>query len=180
MMSTVIMIDDVEIVFEKIFMEGKRTALSEKNVLYEIYGVERKREIDDAEKIHKEFNLLSEHIFKHYLESGYDSLTDKEKSIRDIDIFLQDVNNGGLDQYFNNTECMQTRVDDLLDMLRKFEDDTYTPLICIGLDIYNGQLDQAEKSSKLHELDKIFYKLDIFEYARLYKCCIKYDKECGA
>ncbi len=152
----------------------------EKNVLYEIYGVERKQEIDDAEKIHKEFNLLSECVFNHYLERGYDSLTDKEKSIRHIDIFLKDVNNGGFDQYFNNTECMQTSVADLLDILRKFEDDTYAPLVHIGLDIYNGQLDQAEKSSKLDELDKIFYKLDIFQYALLYKCCIEYYKECGS
>lgn len=137
--------------------------------LIEFYGQNRKEEVIKALMIHKKHHDVSTRVLNKYIDNGFENLSDNEKNFWYIEVLLQDVNNGGFDQYFSNTECKE--LDLLLNALSILGDTKYTKLVCLAAEIYCNQIESDSRYEKLNTLDNEFYKFDLFDYVELYEKC---------
>lgn len=132
--------------------------------------VEEILESNDSEE--DKFYAIADIISKKAAESSFNSLKVEEKNVNMIDTLIDDINNGGLDDYFFNTEgkyCEDTI--NVLKMLSQFE---LAEILNQASIIYFGDTNEDDKFDLLNEFDeKIFGQVD-FEV--LYKACLHYLK----
>jgi hypothetical protein len=132
--------------------------------------VENILENNDSEE--DKFYAIADIISERAAESSFNSLKVEEKNINMIDTLIDDINNGGLDDYFFNTEgkyCQDTI--NVLKMLNQFE---LAEILNQASIIYFGDTNEDDKFDLLNEFDeKIFEQVD---FEALYKACLHYLK----
>jgi hypothetical protein len=128
--------------------------------------------LENNESEEDKFYAIADIISKKAVESSFNSLKVEEKNINMIDTLIDDINNGGLDDYFFNTEgkyCEDTI--NVLKMLSQFE---LAEILHQASIIYFGDTNEDDKFDLLNEFDeKIFGQVD---FEALYKACLHYLK----
>ena len=128
--------------------------------------------LESKESEEDKFFAIADIIAKKGAESSFNSLKVEEKNINMIDTLISEINNGGLDEYFFNTEgkyCQDTI--NVLKMLSQFE---LAEILNQASIIYFGDTNEDDKFDLLNEFDdKIFEQVD---FEALYKACLHYLK----
>jgi hypothetical protein len=128
--------------------------------------------LENNESEEDKFYAIADIISKKAAEASFNSLKVEEKNINMIDTLIDDINNGGLDDYFFNTEgkyCEDTI--NVLKMLNQFE---LAEILNQASFIYFGDTNEDDKFDLLNEFDeKIFEQVD---FEALYKACLHYLK----
>ncbi|HOJ77999.1 MAG TPA: DUF4375 domain-containing protein [Bacillota bacterium] len=99
------------------------------------------------------------------------ALSEEEKLIIFVDIYLNEVNNGGFEQYFLNTEG--EFADNTVKFLKKINGQNFSALLKGAIEIYTNEKDDDVRFDKLNELDNDFYELNAIDYDNLYKICVE-------
>lgn len=103
-------------------------------------------------------------------EMTFNSLKQEEKNIYMLDNLLSEINNGGLDQYFFNTDGKF--VTDTINLLKQIGQPDFAELIHRASEIYNSDSPDEDKFDLLNEFDeKIYSKID---FEGIYKSCLEY------
>ncbi|NLN03979.1 MAG: DMP19 family protein [Clostridiaceae bacterium] len=105
---------------------------------------------------------------------GFDSLSEPEKNVFIADKYIVEVNNGGFDQYFFNTDGKYAS--DTLSFLEKVGERNFSHLLAKALDIYTRDITEEEKLDKFDELDSTFYDLDSGAYTQFYEKMLNHLK----
>ena len=116
------------------------------------------------------FYAIADIVAEKESESSFTSLKAEEKNIYMIDTLLSEINNGGLDEYFFNTEgkyCQDTI--NVLKMLNQFE---LAEILNQASIIYFGDTNEEDKFDMLNEFDEKIYGQ--VEFETLYKACLQY------
>jgi hypothetical protein len=128
--------------------------------------------LESKESEEDKFYAIADIISMKKAESSFNSLKVEEKNINMIDTLIEDINNGGLDDYFFNTEgkyCHDTI--NVLKMLSQFE---LAEILNQASIIYFGDTNEDDKFDLLNEFDEKIYGQVDFE--ALYKACLHYLK----
>ena len=128
--------------------------------------------LESQESEEDKFYAIADIISSKAAESSFNSLKVEEKNINMIDTLVVDINNGGLDDYFFNTEgkyCQDTI--NVLKMLNQFE---LAEILNQASNIYFGNTNEDDKFDLLNEFDEKIYEQVDFE--ALYKACLHYLK----
>jgi hypothetical protein len=126
--------------------------------------------LESKESEEDKFYAIADIISMKKAESSFNSLKVEEKNINMIDTLIEDINNGGLDDYFFNTEgkyCHDTI--NVLKMLSQFE---MAEILNQASIIYFGDTNEDDKFDLLNEFDEKIYGQVDFE--ALYKACLHY------
>lgn len=118
----------------------------------------------------EKFFAIADVIAEKEASQSFNSLKVEEKNIFMIDTLLWEVENGGLDQYFFNTNgkfCHDT--ENLLKMIGQHE---LAEILRQASIIYNGDAEDEDKFDLLNEFDEKIYSE--VNYEALYKDCIQY------
>jgi hypothetical protein len=107
------------------------------------------------------------------LNDGIDKLSIGERNLFLIEKLIEEVNNGGFDQYFVNTE--EIYVEETLDTLKASGISSLTKLLDKAIVIFKSEIDDEKKMDKYEKLDDKFY--DKFDYDEFYKSRINYLKK---
>jgi len=115
----------------------------------------------------EKFYKIAELLYKKDIQS----LSEAERLIVYVDKYLAEVNNGGFDQYFWNTEG--EFADDTLRLLNELNEQDFSRLLKKAIEIFNSEKDEDEKYDEFNELDNEFYKLNVKDYDNLYRLCVE-------
>ena len=78
--------------------------------------------LQSKESEEDKFYAIADVIAKKEAESSFNSLKVEEKNIHMIDVLLEEINNGGLDEYFFNTDGKYSQdTINVLKMIRQHE-----------------------------------------------------------
>ncbi|MDF2522827.1 MAG: hypothetical protein K0R31_468 [Clostridiales bacterium] len=116
------------------------------------------------------FYAIADIIAEKEAETSFTTLKVEEKNVHMIDLLLSEINNGGLDEYFFNTDgkyCQDTI--NVLKMLSQFE---LAEILNQASIIYFGDTNEEDKFDMLNEFDEKIYGQVDFE--ALYKACLHY------
>ncbi|MGB7604942.1 MAG: DUF4375 domain-containing protein [Lutisporaceae bacterium] len=116
------------------------------------------------------FYAIADIIAEKEAESTFSSLKVEEKNVYMIDLFLSEVNNGGLDEYFFNTNGKYCN--DTINVLKMIGQPEIAEILHQASIIYNGDSNDEDKFDLLNEFDEKIYNQVDFE--SLYKSCIQY------
>ncbi|MDW8802182.1 DUF4375 domain-containing protein [Clostridium sp. A1-XYC3] len=121
------------------------------------------------------FYKISDYALEKEIKEGYDKLEENEKNLFMVGKILMEVNNGGFDQYFLNTEGIYAR--DTLHFLKLIGETKFSKLFSEAVNIFESDTTDDEKYDDFNELDDDFYEFDITAYKNLYDKCISYIRE---
>lgn len=116
------------------------------------------------------FYAIADIISEKEAESTFSSLKVEEKNVYMIDLLLSEVNNGGLDEYFFNTNGKYCN--DTINVLKMIKQPELAEILHQASIIYNGDSNDEDKFDLLNEFDERIYSQIDFE--SLYKSCIQY------
>ncbi|MDF2841571.1 MAG: hypothetical protein K0Q99_2343 [Clostridia bacterium] len=120
----------------------------------------------------EKFYAIADKIVEKEAENSFNSLKVEEKNIFIIDTLLEEINNGGLDEYFFNTKSKYC--DDTINVLKMIGQHEFAEIINQASIIYNGDAEDEDKFDLLNEFDEKIYGQVDFE--ALYKACLQYLK----
>lgn len=120
------------------------------------------------------FNELIDYSLHKGSEKGYKGLNTIEQKLFIVGTFLNEVSNGGLEQYFTLTNGQYAK--ETIKFLNSIEEANFLEILTDAYSIYRSDMDEEEQYEALEELDIDFFNLDR-EYNKLYEKCIKYVKE---
>lgn len=126
--------------------------------------------LQSKESEEDKFYAIADVVAKKEAESSFNSLKVEEKNIHMIDVLLEEVNNGGLDEYFFNTggKYSQDTIN-ILKMLKQFE---FAEILNQASILYYGDANEEDKFDMLNEFDEKIYAQ--VEFEALYKACLEY------
>ena len=116
------------------------------------------------------FYAIADAIAEKEAESTFNSLKVEEKNIHMIDILLEEINNGGLDEYFFNTGGKYSQ--DTINVLKGISQFELAEILHQASIIYYGDTNDEDKFDMLNEFDEKIYGQVDFE--ALYKACLEY------
>jgi hypothetical protein len=146
---------------EKIQTEKGETYM---NYVEEILG--------NKESDEDKFYAIADIIAEKEAEGSFTTLKVEEKNIYMIDTLLGEINNGGLDEYFFNTNGKYCN--DTINVLKMIGHPEFAEIINRASIIYNGDDADEDKFDRLNEFDEQIYGQVDFE--ALYKSCLQYLK----
>lgn len=115
----------------------------------------------------EKYNALAEKITDKEIEFGLDALSERERQFYLVGELLEELNNGGFDQYFSNSSGHNWT-----ETLTVLENLGFKSLAKLGKKahvIYESEKDEDDKLEKLDELDNQFFEMDETEYDKIYK-----------
>ncbi|QOR67278.1 DUF4375 domain-containing protein [Cytobacillus suaedae] len=111
----------------------------------------------------QKFYDIAEIIQKKERDNGLTGLDMNERKFYLLDMIVSELNNGGFDQFFFNTENKYNN--EILSVLTELELPFLSQLLQKGINIYNSTEDEDERMDLLEELDGKFYdELDYKEF----------------
>ncbi|OGO76879.1 MAG: hypothetical protein A2Y23_07805 [Clostridiales bacterium GWB2_37_7] len=116
------------------------------------------------------FYAVADIVAEKEAERSFNSLKVEEKNIFMIDTLLSEINNGGLDEYFFNTNSKYSA--DTVNVLKMIGQSEFAEIINQASIIYNGDSADEDKFDMLNEFDERIYEKVDFE--ALYKSCLHY------
>ncbi len=126
--------------------------------------------LDNKGSAEDKFFAVADLIADKESHDTFSGLKVEEKNIYMIDRLLNEINNGGLDQYFFNTRgkfCQDTI--DILKMLEQFE---LAEILNQAGILFHGDAKEEDKFDMLNEFDEKIYTQVNFD--RLYEACVGY------
>ena len=137
--------------------------------------------ITDIEKILREndnnedsFYDISDMIMEKEIEEGFSKLTEGEKVIFAINKLISEVNNGGFDQFFSNTNGEYNEL--VMDSLEQIKQSKLSKLFQRAIEAYESDMDEDDRLDELDDLDTEFHFLDDDFYNNLYNVVTNYIK----
>lgn len=118
------------------------------------------------------FYAIADIIAEKEAEVTFNSLKVEEKNIYMIDTLLTEINNGGLDEYFFNTDGKYSV--DTINLLKMLGQHEFAEILHRASIIYNDKNNEEDKFDLLNEFDEKIYSQIDFE--SLYKSCLHYLK----
>jgi hypothetical protein len=116
------------------------------------------------------FYKVSDYALEKEIEEGYDKLDENEKNLFMVGKILMEVNNGGFDQFFLNTEGIYAR--DTLHFLNLIGEMKFSKLLSEAVNIFESDKTDDEKYDDFNKLDDNFYEFESTAYENLYDKCI--------
>ena len=126
---------------------------------------------DDCEN-EELFHKISDYALEKESGEGFDKLDENEKSLFMVGKLLMEVNNGGFDQYFLNTEGIYAK--DTLHFLKLISEIEFSSLLNKAVNIFESNKTDDEKYDEFNDIDDEFYEFDSTLYDSLYDKCISY------
>jgi hypothetical protein len=126
----------------------------------------------DSEEL---FYKISDYALEKEIEESYDELEENEKNLFMVGKILMEVNNGGFDQYFLNTEGIYAR--DTLHFFDLIGETDFSKLLSEAINIFESDKTDDEKYDDFNELDDDFYEFESTAYKNLYDRCISYIRD---
>jgi hypothetical protein len=118
------------------------------------------------------FYKISDYTLEKEIEEGFDKLDENEKSLFMVGKLLMEVNNGGFDQYFLNTEGLYAK--DTLHFLKLISEIEFSNLLNKAVDIFESDKTDDKKNDDFNDIDDDFYEFDSTLYESLFDKCISY------
>lgn len=131
--------------------------------------------LNENEENEELFYKATDYALEKEIEEGFDKLDENERYLFMVGKILMEVNNGGFDQYFLNTEGIYAR--DTLQFLNLIYEINFLKLLNKAVNIFESDKTDDEKYDEFDELDDEFYELNGTVYEDLYKKCICYVRE---
>lgn len=131
--------------------------------------------LNENEKNETIFYKATDYALEKELEAGFDELDEIEKYLFMVGKILMEVNNGGFDQYFFNTDGIYAR--ETLQFLNLIDEIKISNLLFKAVSIFDTDKSDDEKYDEFNGLDKEFYELSITDYEDFYNKCICYIRE---
>ena len=126
--------------------------------------------LENQQSEEDKFYAIAEIIAKKEAEFSFNSLKVEEKNINMIDTLIGEINNGGLDEYFFNTEGKYYK--DTINVLKMLSQFDLAEILNQSSIIYFGDTNEEDKFDLLSDFDeKIFGQVD---FEALYKACLHY------
>lgn len=118
------------------------------------------------------FYKVTDYLAEKENEDGFNKLSEVEKNLFMVGQVLMEVNNGGFDQYFLNTDGEHAR--DNLNFFNLINEITFSSLLNKAVNVFESDMTDDEKYDEFDEIDSEFYELDGSAYEDLYDKCINY------
>ncbi len=118
------------------------------------------------------FYEISDYALEKEIEEGYDKLDENEKNFYMVGKILMELNNGGFDQYFLNTEGIYAR--STLHFLNLIREIDLSNLLNKAVNIFESDKTDDEKYDDFNKLDDEFYEFGSNLYDELYDKCINH------
>lgn len=134
-----------------------------------------KEMFEEGQEIEDIFYALTDEAMDSMLEQGYEELGVLEKKAFLIGKYLGEVNNGGFDQYFLNTQGRYAR--ETVELLDSMGEKNFAKLMDEAISIYKAVIPDDVKMDKFNELDDKFYCLSTQDYENLYHKLVDYLKD---
>lgn len=131
--------------------------------------------LNENEKNETIFYKVTDYALEKELEAGFDELDEIEKYLFMVGKILMEVNNGGFDQYFFNTDGIYAR--ETLQFLNLIDEIKISNLLFKAVSIFDTDKSDDEKYDEFNGLDKEFYELSSTDYEDFYNKCICYIRE---
>jgi hypothetical protein len=131
--------------------------------------------LNENEKNETIFYKATDYVLEKELEAGFDELDEIEKYLFMVGKILMEVNNGGFDQYFFNTDGIYAR--ETLQFLKLIDEIKISNLLFKAISIFDTDKSDDEKYDEFNGLDKEFYELSSTDYEDFYNKCICYIRE---
>jgi hypothetical protein len=131
--------------------------------------------LNENEKNETIFYKATDYVLEKELEAGFDELDEIEKYLFMVGKILMEVNNGGFDQYFFNTDGIYAR--ETLQFLNLIDEIKISNLLFKAISIFDTDKSDDEKYDEFNGLDKEFYELSSTDYEDFYNKCICYIRE---
>jgi hypothetical protein len=131
--------------------------------------------LNENEKNETIFYKATDYVLEKELEAGFDELDEIEKYLFMVGKILMEVNNGGFDQYFFNTDGIYAR--ETLQLLNLIDEIKISNLLFKAVSIFDTDKSDDEKYDEFNGLDKEFYELSSTDYEDFYNKCICYIRE---
>jgi hypothetical protein len=103
---------------------------------------------------------------KKEISLGIDALDELERRVFAVGTLLMEVNNGGFDQYFFNTEGTYAKETSLF--LRELGDEEFVGLLEKAILVFESELPEEEMEKAFDQLDDQFFDIDEESYDSLY------------
>jgi hypothetical protein len=126
--------------------------------------------LQSKESEEDKFYAIADVIAKKEAESSFNSLKVEEKNIHMIDVLLEEINNGGLDEYFFNTGGKYSQ--DTINVLKMIKQHELAEILNQASILYYGDTNEEDKFDMLNEFDEKIYGQ--VEFEALYKTCLEY------
>jgi hypothetical protein len=126
--------------------------------------------LQSKESEEDKFYAIADVIAKKEAESSFNSLKVEEKNIHMIDVLLEEINNGGLDEYFFNTGGKYSQ--DTINVLKMIKQHELAEILNQASILYYGDTNEEDKFDMLNEFDEKIYGQ--VEFEALYKACLEY------
>lgn len=126
--------------------------------------------LDNKGSAEDKFYAVADFIADKESEDSFNSLKVEEKNIYMINRLLDEINNGGLDQYFFNTRGKYSQ--DTINVLKMLEQFELAEVLHQASILYHGDAKEEDKFDMLNEFDEKIYSQVDFE--RLYEACVRY------
>jgi hypothetical protein len=120
------------------------------------------------------FYSVTDHAMEKEIESGFDVLEDIEKNAYMVGKLLMEINNGGFDQYFVNTEGQYARA--TLDFLDTIGEKCFSKLLEEAISIDKAVIPDDQKMEEFDKIDKKFYYLNTADFELIYEKFADYLK----
>lgn len=131
--------------------------------------------LEEGQVTEEIFYTLTDEALDNEIEHGYEELSPIDKKAFLIGKLLMEVNNGGFDQYFLNTQGKYGR--DTVELLDAIGEKNFVKLLEEVISIHKAVIPDDQKLEEFEEIDDKFYSLSTEDYENLYDKFINYMKD---
>jgi hypothetical protein len=134
------------------------------------------REVINESRNNEEiFYTVTDAAMEKEIENGYEDLNELEKKSYMVGKYLQEVNNGGFDQYFYNTNGVYAR--ETVDFLESINETSLSRILDEAISIWKAVIADDQKEEEFDKLDNKVYNLSSQDYDILYVKYVNYLQE---
>jgi hypothetical protein len=130
--------------------------------------------LDEFQENEEIFYSITDYAMDKEIENGFNDLNDIEKKSFMVGKFFMEVNNGGFDQYFVNTEGVYAKA--TLDFLDYIGEKCFSKLLEEAISIFKAVISDDRKTDEFDKMDNKFYYLNTVEFETLYEKYVNYLK----
>jgi hypothetical protein len=128
------------------------------------YLLDDLNEIVEKEEL---FYSVTDHAMEKEIENGFDDLEEIEKNAFMIGKLFMEINNGGFDQYFVNTDGQYARA--TVDFLDNIGEECFSKLLEEAISSHKAVIPDDQKMEEFDKIDKKFYYLKTDDFELLYE-----------
>lgn len=112
------------------------------------------------------FYSVTDYVMEKEIENSFEDLDDVEKKAYIVGKYIMEVNNGGYDQYFFNTDGEYAKA--TVEFLDQIGERNFSKLLDESISIFKAVIPDDRKEEEFELMDQKFYHVDIEAYEELY------------